>query len=81
MKIKIVKIKDLEYKVNYGIILYDVEPFTNIGNKIINFLDDIIKHDLISKYTWKIIDDTIVKYKTLKKVYKYLKNTWKKYQD
>ena len=67
------KLKEYEYKITYEIKLFGVEPFTNIGSKIVNFLDDIVKHDLISKSTWIIVDDKKIKYKTLKKIYKYLK--------
>jgi len=74
MKIK--KPKDLEYKIDFELILYGIEPFTNISTKIINFLDDIgIKHNLISHYSWKVIDDkkeTGKLTKQLKKLFKYL---------
>ena len=65
------KKKNFEYQVNYEIILFGVEPFTNIGSKINNFLNDINKHNLVSKCSWNIIDNKSKKHR-LKRFFKYL---------
>jgi len=65
------KKKNLEYQIDYEIILFGVEPFTNISSKIDNFLIDINKHNLVAKYSWKVIDNKIKKHR-LKRFFKYL---------
>lgn len=65
------KDKNKESKINYEIILYGVEPFTNIGSKIRIFLDDIMKHNLVSTISWNTIDKK-VKYKKTKQIFKYI---------
>ena len=65
--------KDVEYKIDYEIILYGVEPFTNIGSKIRLFIDDLNKHNLVSSCSWNIIDTPIVKYKKTKYIFKKIK--------
>ena len=78
---KIKKVKDLDYKVNYALILNGVEPFTNIGSKIVDFLDDLINnHNLISSYTWKIVDN-IEKHITIKKILKYISDKFNNYRE
>ncbi len=63
--------KDVEYKIDYEIILYGVEPFTNIGSKIRLFIDDLNKHNLISKCSWNILNKK-VKYNRTKLFFKYI---------
>ncbi len=75
------EIKDYEYKVDYEIRLFGIEPFSNIGKKIFDFLLDLNKHNLISKSTWIIIDDKKIKYKILKKIFKYLKKKLDDYRS
>lgn len=65
------KMENVKSKIDYEIILYGVEPFTNIGNKIRIFLDDIIKHNLIATCSWNTIDKKR-KYKKLKRFFKYI---------
>jgi len=65
------KKKNFEYKIDYEIRLFGVEPFTNISSKIDNFLIDINKHNLVSKYSWKVIDNKTKKHR-LKRFFKYL---------
>ena len=67
------KDKKLNYKIEYEIILFGLEPFSNVSTKIQKFLDDLTNHNLISHYSWNIVDDKIISHKTLRKIYKYLK--------
>jgi len=73
------KKKNFKYRVDYEIILFGVEPFTNIGSKINNFLNDINKHNLVSSYSWKIIDNKVKKHR-LKRFFKYLIKKIKEYR-
>ena len=75
------QIKEYKYKIIYELKLFGVEPFSNIAKKIDDFLIDLGKHNLISKYSWIIVDDKKIKYKTLKKIYEYVKKKLNDYRE
>lgn len=74
------KKKNFEYQIDYEIILFGVEPFTNIGSKINNFLIDINKHNLVSKCSWNVIGNKD-KHHRLKRFFRYLIKKIKEYRS